>query len=197
LLKTTYAGVDVVVDLDVIDETPPNYDQLCSRIPNLHEWRGFIVAGGSFPINLEGLPVGSRCQPRYDWMHWQAWASGLNAHSSRVPDFSDYTVQHAIYYEPPGGANPSASIRYSTDNYWLIMRGGPLRSKKTTGHQQYYGNAQLLCERDEFGGPEYSFGDKYIADVASHHAGPGTPTTWLTAAINRHMTLTAKQVAAM
>ena len=167
---------------------------MCNRIPTLKEWRRFIIAGGSFPVNLEGLAIGTRIQPRYDWLHWQAWAPAPKAAWARTPDFGDYTVQHPVFQLPPPGANPSASIRYAAEYHWVIMRGGPLRSKKTAGSKQYYGNAQLLCEHDDFKGATFSLGDKYISDVADHRGDPGNTTTWLTAAINHHITLTAKQV---
>jgi hypothetical protein len=94
------------------------------------------------------------------------------------------------------GANPSASIRYAYDTYWLIMRGQALRKKEGgTRHAQYRANAELLCVRKEFVGAHFSAGDEYIWNVGSRkEPGLGTPETWLHAGINHHMTLTARQV---
>jgi mannose-6-phosphate isomerase-like protein (cupin superfamily) len=40
--------------------------------------------------------------------------------------------------------NISASIRYTTDDYWVIMRGEGLRNKGGAGYDQYPANAELL-----------------------------------------------------
>lgn len=146
-------------------------------------------------MNLDGMAVGTRAQPRYDWLHWQAWAQAQDQRSGHVRCFCDYTIQHAVY-EPPQGGRPSASIRYAAETYWLIMRG-EAPSKKNGGSRQYYGNAQLLCEHEEFKGSTFSFGDRYVFDAARRSGGPGTPATWITAGINHHVTLTARQVAAL
>lgn len=193
-LGVTYSETDLLVDCASVGDTPPDYDWVSSSVPRLTNWRRFIVLGGSFPPDLDGLRPGIRALPRYDWQHWRAWVFGPKPRSARTPDFSDYTIQHAVYAEPPQGANPSASIRYAAEDYWLVVRGEPLRSKKTAGNLQYYGNAQLLSQHDEFRGADYSFGDQYIRNVAERRAGPGTPTTWLIAGINHHITLTARQV---
>ncbi len=197
VLEVTYSEADLFVDCGVVGDTPADYDWLSSRVPRLHDWRRFIALGGSFPPNLDGLVVGARALPRYDWLHWHAWAVAPKPRTARMPDFSDYTIQHAVFDEPPQGANPSASIRYTADTYWLVMRGEALRNKKNAGNRQYYGNAQLLSEHDQFKGPTYSFGDRYIWDAANRRGGPGTPTTWLAAGINHHITIAANQVAAL
>lgn len=196
-LGSIHERSDIVVDYDVIDTTPPDYDWLCSRVPLLSSWRRFIVTGGSFPPDLNGLPVGIRAQPRYDWIHWQGWADAPKSRASRIPDFGDYTIQHPVFEEPPEGANPSASIRWAFDTHWLIARGEALRSKKSSGNKQYYGNAQLLCEREEIEEAAFSFGDQYLWDAANRRGGPGNPTTWIAAGENHHITLTARQVAAL
>jgi len=197
-LGVSYSEADLFVECGVAGETSPDYDWLSSRIPRLWDWRRLIVTSGSFPRNLEGMAVGMRAEPRHDWLHWQAWATSPRSRDARVPDFSDYTIQHAVFSEPPVGSNPSASIRYASEAYWLIARGEALQNRnekaKGAGHRQYYGNAQLLSERDEFKGPTFSFGDRYISAAANRRGGPGTPTTWLTAGMNHHMTLAARQV---
>lgn len=125
---------------------------------------------------------------------WKATGPGV----ATTPDIGDYTIQHPFYEEPVEGANPTASIRYACDTYWIIMRGQALRKKEKGGgtrHEQYPANAELLCARKEFDGAHFSSGDEYIWSIGSHRQpGPGTPETWLRAGINRHLVLTARQV---
>src|SRR5206468_5480037 len=52
-LDRTHEHSDIIVDYDVIDTTPPDYDWLWSRVPLLSRWRRFIVTGGSFPPDLK------------------------------------------------------------------------------------------------------------------------------------------------
>ena len=74
----------------------------------------------------------------------------------------DYTVQYGLHQEPPPGCNASASIRYTTDEDWIIMRGEGVRNEGGPGHEGFLGNAMLLVERVEFRGAKYSYGDAYI-----------------------------------
>jgi hypothetical protein len=90
------------------------------------------------------------------------------------------------------------SVRYAADNHFLIARGearAKKKGKRSPGNEQYFGNALLLTDRQEFLGADYSPGDHYIQDVADRVQGPGTPKTWIAAAINPYMTLGARQVA--
>lgn len=195
-LDVVPAETDFFVECGVVDDNSPDYDWLCSRVPALMDWRRFVVSGGSFPRTLEGMGVGSRIRARYEWQHWQTWAFAPKPLRARIPNFSDYTIQHAVFYEPPKRSNPSASIRYAAETYWAIMRGEAIRGEHSLGNQQYYGNAQLLCERQDFMGAQYSPGDRYIWEVANRIIGPGTPTTWITAGMVHHMVLAARQVSA-
>ena len=93
------------------------------------------------------------------------------------------------------GANTSASIRYTNDQKWEIMRGEGLRNQKGAGHKQYPAHAQLMIKESFFKGADYSFGDAYIAERASpDNENSGSPTTWITAGINHHLTLVARQI---
>jgi len=184
-----------LVDYGVTDYVSPDYEWLADHVPHMTTWKEFVVIGGSFLRDLDGLAVGTRFHPRWDWIHWESWARVIRHTSTRLPAFSDYTIQHAIFREPVQGSNPTASIRYAAGNYWVIVRGEALwnRRKQESRYDQYFGNARLLADRDEFKGAPYSFGDRYISEVVQQRTGPGTPTTWLAAGMNHHMTLAARQ----
>lgn len=190
-------GVDIIVEYGLVAAGDPSFTYVCHRLPEIHRWRTFTVLGGSFPPDLMGFKTpGQYEQPREEWTRWAAEitdAGGL----PRLPSFGDYTIQHPIYYEPVPGANPSASIRYTADRYWVIMRGEGLRTPGSPGYAQYPANAELLCARPEFSGLHFSFGDEYIWNIGSlKKGGPGTPETWLRAGINHHLAFVARQVSA-
>jgi len=189
-------NIDLLIDLKNTDEECLKLTELCARIPNILKWRTFTVASGAFPPDLTNLSVDLHFKDRTDW---NAWFDQRQKNLPRKPSFADYTIQHPIYKDPVRGSNPSASIRYTLKNQWLIMRGQALRGKNTKGHAQYPAVARLVSEREEFFGEKFSFGDKYIAekgkDLKSKKT--GTPRTWLRAGINHHLACTVSQISSL
>ena len=92
------------------------------------------------------------------------------------------------------GLNPSASIRYTSDEHWVVMRGEGLRNKGGTGHVQYPANAELLTLRPEYCGQYFSFGDNYIYEISLNKGKTGNPRTWVTAGVNHHLTFAVRQI---
>jgi len=129
-LGVSLADTDLLVEYGVVDATPPDYEWLEEHAPYFHDWREFVVVGGSFLPDLSGLAVGTRFHPRWDWLHWEAWARVTRHREVRLPVFSDYTIHHAIFREPVEGANPSASIRYTAEDYWVILRGEAVYNRR-------------------------------------------------------------------
>ena len=193
-LKLDVADVDLLVDYQAPNGSHPDLKTLCSALPQLSKWRSFIVLIGAFPIDLQKLE--KNCQhnlPRDDWLFWRDQMMTL-PRDVRRPTFGDYTIQHPIYQEPPEHSNPSASIRYTHSEYWVIMRGEGLKNEDGPGHQQYRAEAQLLCDMDEFCGAAFSRSDRYIREVSRRSNNPGNPYTWLRAGMNHHMTFATRQI---
>lgn len=103
----------------------------------------------------------------------------------------------AAYREPPSFCNPSASLRYTADDCWVVMRGEGIMNDSGPGRRGYLGNAMLLVERSEFGGVEFSAGDSYIETMSRQDRKTGSPETWIRAAINHHLTFTARQISTL
>lgn len=77
------------------------------------------------------------------------------------------------------------------------MRGEGLRNEDGPGYAQYPANAELLLGRVEYAGADFSYGDQYIEERASHPEKPGSPVTWLRAGINHHMTFVVSQISSL
>lgn len=187
---------DLIIDLGVTDNSNISYSRLCSLIPNLRRWRTFTVLSGAFPKDLSKIDKDSQYElQRADWLSWQ---KQINAKPKllRKPSYGDYTVQHAHYSLLKGKPNPSASIRYTAADHWVIMRGRALRGDGP-GHAQYPAQALLLRGRTEFCGSTYSAGDKYITEFRIGGKKTGNTTTWISAGINHHLTFAARQVASL
>lgn len=185
--------IDLLVDYQVIEEPRPSFRWLCSRLPNLSQWRNFIIASSAFPKYLTDFEKNRQhLLPRQDWLMWR---NQLSQSLPRLPTYSDYTIQHGIYSEPPGGANFSASIRYTAEANWLIMRGEGVLNDDGPGYAGYLGNAMLLTQRAEFCGANFSYGDRYIEEMSLQDQKPGSAQTWIRAGINHHLTFVVRQIA--
>jgi hypothetical protein len=196
-LRLHKRDVDFFLDYGVFNRDILPMRKLLDKIPGLDQWRSLIVCSGSFPPDLLNFQPGMRRIVREDWLNYKEQA--YEQRIQRVPSFSDYTIQHGAYKEPPEFCNPSASIRYALEENWLVMRGEGLMNEDGPGSEQWNANAQLLCDHEDFKrfGPSFSKGDKYIFEMSLNNEKHGTPMTWLRAGINHHMTLTSRQIAGL
>lgn len=195
-------AVDLFLDYEADDPSEPDPQVLLAQIPDLNQWRTLSLASGAFPPDLQGFQLGSSKIPRRDWQLWKKIVSQDGKQRARKPTFSDYTIQHGRYKEPVEGCNPSASIRYTLDEEWLIMRGEALRGRGTNpaeirpGREQWNAHAELLCENTElFYGDTFSWGDSFIHERSVNKQNHGSPEIWLRAGINHHMTVVSRQIA--
>jgi hypothetical protein len=163
---------------------------LIDRVPELNTWRTFTVAATSFPENLIGLPASdSSFIPREEW---NLWRSILRGRPSRLPSFADYAISHPEPAEvDPRVMRPSASVRYTADDYWLVLKGRNLRDH---GYEQFHEVCRELIERPEYSGRPFSWGDEYIDDCASESVGTGNLTTWRKVGTSHHLAFVLRQL---
>jgi len=184
---------DLVVDYRIISQFNPPFSKLCTRLPALERWRTFTLVSGAFCQDLSDFEKNRQhTWSRDDWISWKRQISEEDL--PRYPTYGDYTVQYPLLVPPPEFPNVSASIRYTAEDYWVIMRGEGM--KTGPGSIQYAANAQLLVERPEFCGASFSAGDQYIYDLSRFRIkGTGSPETLIRAAINHHVTMAMDQIA--
>ncbi len=185
-------SVDLLVDYQAMGPNSSTFPEVFGRVPDIRKWRTLIVALGGFPENLADLWPDRHLIRRQDWIFYRDQV--LYERLPRQPIFSDYTIQFGVYKEPLPNSNPSASIRYTMADHWVIMRGHGLRNKNGPKNEQYPAHAQLLCESEDFCGATFSDGDAYIYRKYMRDPGFGTPQTWLCAGINHHMTFVVRQL---
>ena len=203
-LKQKRATVDLLIDFRTIyGVQAPNWSDALSRIPEIKSWRNLIAASGAFPQDLtrtnDGEPMrpGDHPFPRTDWTNW---ASQMQHWSlPRRPFFSDYTIQWALQQKPIQIPNVSASIRYTCEDHWLVMRGQGMLTEGSAGAKQYPAHAKRLVRKKEFCGGAHSAGDAYIEEKSRENLQAikktGNARTWIEAGINHHLTFVARQVA--
>lgn len=194
-LRANEAATHLVVDLKIHQHSDSLIAPLLSQIPNITKWRTLTVVSGAFRKNLTGLSVGRHEFPRSEWT---AWFTAVKNHQlPRNPTFGDYAVLHPYLSEPKPDMNVSASIRYTSFDYWVVMKGEGLRNKSGAGFAQYPANADLLTMQPEFCGAWFSPGDRYISEIALKQKPTGNPKTWLQAGISHHLAFTTDQMTKM
>lgn len=90
---------DLFIDLGIVDSSDgvAEIENLIGRVPLLNEWRAMILGGGAFPKDLTEFEKHSHPEiPRFDWLLWRDIRDRKNI--PRIPAYSDYTIQHPVYY---------------------------------------------------------------------------------------------------
>ena len=86
---------------------------------------------------------------------------------------------------------PSASVRYTANEYWLVLKGRNLRDH---GYEQFHDVCRELIEKLEYSGRSFSWGDGYIDDCANEIAGTGNLTTWRKVGTSHHLAFVLRQI---
>jgi hypothetical protein len=194
--------IDILVDIKETGENGDKFNKyfdLGQEIDGLTDWRTYIFAAGSFPVDLGGCRLDEEnLVPRVDWRSWKLHFEGGSF--KRMPCFSDYTIQHPIYKDSTQFFPATTSIKYTLENDWLIMKGQKHK------FELYLASAATLITDSRFYGEDFSDGDSYINEKAKHFGeyiknpaikGTGNTEAWLRAGINHHLELTVRQVASL
>lgn len=191
----------LIIDLKELDDQY-KYDHFVSisqGIVNLKKWKGFILSNGSFPLDLSNCKIDKdNFIPRLDWLNWKKLCTQKNL--ERVPTFSDYGIRHPIYNESFQFLEPTASVKYTLDDSWFVVKG------KKRKFEYFLGAAKLLSEYEKYYGESFSSGDKYIFEKAAHYEkymkdpkikGTGTTELWLKAGLNHHFCVVFDQLSSL
>lgn len=199
-LLAPFRDVDCDLILDLADiSNSSNPAQLVARsmfsmIPARERWRRVILAAASFPMDLSDVNAATTTTlPRREWQLWRS----LQRRPSGLPQqgiiYSDYAIAHPFPREiDPRLMVMSASIRYTTNEDWLVVKG---RNVRQYGFEQYFDLCRVLVGMPEYFGPAFSWGDGYIAGCAAHDVGPGNATTWRKVGTNHHITVVVRAIA--
>lgn len=197
-VETEVQNADLVFDLGSLTPGERNLGaraviRLINQLPELSQWRTFTLAATSFPQSLIGLPPSDASWiPRQEWTLWRDIVRSGDQ-LARIPTFGDYAISHT---EPPEVdpriMRPSASIRYTCETAWLVLKGRNLRDY---GFAQFHDLCRDLIERQEYSGRQFSWGDEYIDDCAAERVGRGNLTTWRKVGTSQHLVFVADQIA--
>ncbi len=186
----------------ILDLGAPNFDPIegfggvlntiIANLPHREKWRSFIIIGTAFPSSMAEVRQGMSIKRRSEWKLYQFLVNHLRSSGLRIPTFGDYGINHpAILLLDMRVVKPSASVRYTIDDGWLIAKGSNVRDN---GRGQYHQLCQSVVSSEHYCGPDYSMGDKYICDCAQGTASTGNLTTWRSVGTNHHLTKVAQDV---
>lgn len=193
-----YEGnVDIIVDLaeEIMPFPKDSIKLLASVVSNVFKeiqslnFRNRILAGSSFPKNIDAKQNTIKEIERKEWILWKYVFN-------EFPDviFGDYGVDDPHDPEYNHGITVIPTIRYTHEESWYIIRGTYNR-QAPNDLSQFYGLAQKLIGLNVYCGKDFSWGDKKIFECANKLIRHGNLPTWVKIATNHHLTYVAKQVA--
>lgn len=196
------SDVDILADLKYYGtDTTINYAEVfgaAQQIIYLDSWRNFIFASGSFPtdVSKHKLEDSPSPEPRLDWQLW--CACNDDEKLKRKPSFADYTIRNPIHNEVLQFIQASATLKYTHEDGWQIFRGQKQKNEQFLTHAHLLVTATAL-----FYGKDFSFGDNYIDQKATHYheymkdnskKGMGRSWDWIAAGISHHIALVMSQL---
>lgn len=181
---------DLVIDLGAPNFKPVEgfvklIEVIVQKMPFLSKWRTFTISGTSFPQSMAEVGQGLTTIKRFEWLLYKDLINRLNKVRVRLPTFGDYGINHPdVLPMDMRILKPSATIRYTIDDAWLIVKGPNVREH---GYSQYRGHCKTVIASSHFLGSGFSRGDEYIANCASKIAKTGNLSTWRMVGTNHHL----------
>ena len=187
----------------ILDYRAPNFvpldgfsraiGNIIRKLPNLTEWQTFTLLGTSFPKSMAEVKGRGELLQRYEWLLYKKLVNSLKDAGLRLPTFGDYAISYPdIPHLDWRVVKPSASIRYTANDAWYIIKGKNVRDHK---FEQYRGHCRNLIESSHYSGIAFSEGDNYISDCAAGKVSTGNLTTWRKVGTNHHLEKLVQDIA--
>lgn len=184
----------LVVDLKEITESNiPTYEitvpLLINNLAHQNQWISITLASTSFPKTLERVARNSnRMLPRIEFRLW----NNINARLTRKIQFGDYCIANPEYIDvDPRYMGMSGNIRYTIQDYYLVYKGV---NAKNYGFQQMVDMCTNLINSQNYCGNNFSWGDRYIYDVANRTQNTGNAETWRRVGTNHHIVFVVNEL---
>lgn len=199
LLENSLNSADVILllDLQSVYGEDPNFlaGQVSRFITQVNKsaWAGLIVAGYGVPDRLaDAIAVREQGYiPRIEQSVYLSVAKGVRMDNLWYGDYTTLSpTQVELDWRLISKVMGPKAVYALTDS-WFVVRGAPF-SGHADGYGQYHDLASEILALEEFPGPDYSFGDKYIHECAARVSSTGSPASWITACVNHHITLSAE-----
>lgn len=186
----------------VLDLVTPNFVPLdgfakliqviISRFPYLTNWCTFSIIGTSFPETMGSIKKGLTVVPRYEWQLYKKLITIFIKTNLRLPSFGDYSMSHPnVLHMDMRKVKPSATIRYTIDDSWCIVKGKSFRDDPS----QYHELSRNLEESSYYCGSDFSFGDAHIKKCSEKKVNAGNLPRWRQVGMNHHIEKASRDIA--
>lgn len=152
--------------------------------------RKIIVSGSSAPKTVSAIEKNS-CGT-VDRRELTLWANVVTEQLPVMPIYSDYGVIHPDFSDLTPSPHINGKIRYTQGSKLHVHRGQSLRQGDK--YEQYRRLASEVLHSSHYQGGAFSYGDQYIHDCATGHAGTGNPGTWVLVDQNHHISYAVQQI---
>ena len=162
-----------------------------SDAPSHQEWRTLTVAACAFPVSMGSVQRHAHeFVERADWLAWRNYLHAERGNLVRLPTYSDYAIQHPLGVEgfDPRIMQVSATIRYTTSDHWLLIKGESTRS--TLPSSQFPALATRLVYghlQQHFAGENHCLGCGAMKAAADGADGYGSAGAWRTLGTVHHL----------
>ena len=156
--------------------------------------RSLTLTGTSFPASMGEVTGPLQYWPRREWGFYRAVVVALG-NAGRIPCFGDYAIAgHGFAQGDMRILKPSATIRYTCDDGWIIAKGANVRDN---GFGQYRGCSGTVISSPLFLGAGFSPGSDYIEACCNGTVSTGNLTTWRWVGSNHHITKVVNDLATL
>lgn len=199
-LEIQPTGCDFILDLGAPNFIPLEgfskaIQTIVSSFPYLDDWRTFAILGTSFPKTMGGIRKGGEIVPRDEWKLYRILTAGFRKTGLRLPTFGDYAINHPEIPELDWRVvKPAATIRYTTDNAWYIVKGDNIRDEKYGKFKQYRKLSKIVLDSRYYCNSSFSWGDKYIQECATGGK-TGSLMKWRQVGTNHHIEKVTQDIA--
>lgn len=197
---------DLIIDLGAVDTMiSAGVRRLSSafleEVPYHGSWRTFTLSACAFPSSM-GV-IKSHSHDLVQRADWKAWRDGLflrRKELHRLPTYSDCGIQHPSGVEgfDPKIMASSASIRYVSQDYWLLIKGESTR--RTPPSEQFPVLATQLVYGHldtHYSGVDHCSGCSGMMDCAGGQRGYGSAEVWRRLGTVHHITKVVKDLDAL
>jgi hypothetical protein len=193
------SNVDMIIDLaaknfDPIDDLANLVVTILQSDPIYDNVRSLILIGTSFPASMADIKGQSQTIPRSEWMLYKKIVAKLSA-GFEPPTFGDYAISSA---DMPKGdmrlLKPSASVRYTINDAWLITKGSNVRDN---GFEQFRDRCGDVVDSGLALPVGYSAGSDYVRGCHAKTEKTGNLTTWRWVGTNHHITKVVDDLASL
>jgi hypothetical protein len=190
--------VDLV--LDIADEDGvlalTALRQQIATLVSINDWRSLIVAGAGMPKDMPS-GQGVFVLPRVEWTRYATLLGGVLP--ARVPSFADYAIAHP---DPTLDIAPklmslSATLRYTTNDVWLIGKGQLFKGPNAIGSSAMRPVTQNIAAHAAYLGGQHCATEIWISGVIAQTQNGGNATTWRRYGTQHHLQVVTEQLATL